>query len=135
MGEPFRSTATELAAGRSTSVAITKSILARIAAVEGRVNAFTEVLQAEALAAAQRADEERRQGHVRGPLHGLPVTIKESIGMAGHASTLGVPSRRNERAPEDAVIVHLLREAGAVLLGRTNVSQLLLFHESRNPVF
>jgi fatty acid amide hydrolase len=139
MGELFRSTATELAAelaaGRQSSVAITSSFLARIAAVEGRVNAFTEVLQAEALAAAQRADEERRQGHVRGPLHGLPVTIKESIGMAGHASTLGVPSRRNERAPEDAVIVQLLREAGAVLLGRTNVSQLLLFHESRNPVF
>ena len=139
MEDLFRLSATalqaELVAGRQTSVAITKSFLARIAAVEGRVHAFTEVLEAEALAAAHRADEERRMGHVRGPLHGLPVTIKESIGMEGHASTLGVPSRKTERAPEDAVVVRLLREAGAVILGRTNVSQLLLFHESRNPVF
>lgn len=121
--------------GETTSEAIVRAQLDRIREVEPRVHAFTEVLEVEAIAAAKRADEERRKGHIRGPLHGLPVTIKESISMEGHASTLGVPARKNTLSSEDALIVRLLRAAGAVILGRTNVSQLLLFHESRNPLF
>jgi fatty acid amide hydrolase len=124
-----------LAASEISSEELTKAHLERIDAVDRGIRAFTTVFRYEALAAARRADEERRRGEVRGPLHGLPVTVKESLDMDGFASTLGAPSRRNLRAKEDAGITQMLREAGAVILGRTNVSQLLLYNESRNPIF
>jgi fatty acid amide hydrolase len=124
-----------LGRGEVSSEEVTAAHLARIDAVDGRVRAFTTVLRDEARAAARRADEERRRGEVRGPLHGLPVSVKESLDMAGMASTMGVTARRHKVAASDAGIVHLLRAAGAVILGRTNTSQLLLFHESDNPVY
>ncbi|MEJ7734043.1 MAG: amidase family protein, partial [Polyangiaceae bacterium] len=121
--------------GDVSSEEVTAAHLARIDAVDGRVRAFTTVLRDEACATARRADEERRRGQVRGPLHGLPVSVKESLDMAGMASTMGVAARRHKVAAADAGIVQLLRAAGAVILGRTNTSQLLLFHESDNPVY
>jgi fatty acid amide hydrolase len=132
-------TATEiarlLAAGEISSEELTRAHLDRIDDVDGQIHAFTTVLRQEALTAARRADEERRRGEVRGPLHGLPVSVKESLDMVGFASTLGIPSRQKLLAVEDAGIIECLRRAGAVILGRTNVSQLLLYHESRNPLF
>ena len=55
--------------------------------------------------------------------------------MEGLASTMGVPSRRTHRATSDGGMIRMLRDAGAVILGRTNVSQYLIYHESRNPIF
>lgn len=127
--------ATLLAARELSAEEVTRAHLARIDALDPRLRAFTHVFRNEALATARRLDDERRRGDVRGPLHGLPVTVKESLDMAGMASTLGVPARRSHRAPADAAIIQLLRRAGAVILGRTNTSQLLLYHESRNPIF
>jgi fatty acid amide hydrolase len=124
-----------LAAGEVSSEEVTRAHLDRIQAVDAKIRAFTEVLEHEALAAARRADEERRRGEVRGPLHGLPITVKESLDFAGRASTLGTTKRRAILASEDAGITELFRRAGAVILGRTNVSQILMFHESRNPLF
>ncbi|WP_437289739.1 amidase [Sorangium sp. So ce406] len=124
-----------LAAREISSEELTRAHLARIDALDPRLHAFTQVLRDEALAAARSLDDERRRGDVRGPLHGLPVTVKESLDMAGMASTLGVASRRDHRAKGDAAVTALLRRAGAVILGRTNVSQLLLYNESRNPLF
>ena len=124
-----------LAASEISSEEATKAHLERIDAVDRGVRAFTTVFRYEALAAARKADDERRRGEVRGPLHGLPVTVKESLDMEGFASTLGAPSRRNVRATEDAGITRMLREAGAVILGRTNLSQLMLYNEARNPIF
>ncbi|MCC6557950.1 MAG: amidase [Polyangiaceae bacterium] len=134
-----RLTATALAdllASRDVSAEeVTRAHLDRIDAVDPKIRAFTQVLRHEAIAAARRADEERRRGDVRGRLHGLPVTVKESLDFAGQASTLGAPSRRGHIAAKDAAVTELLRRAGAVILGRTNVSQILLFHECSNPVF
>src|SRR5262249_32249690 len=123
-----------LAAKEITSEEVTKAHLDRIASADGPIRAFTVVLRDEALAAARRGAEERRRGDIRGPLHGLPVTVKESLDYAGQASTLGTTKRRSIIATEDAGITETLRRAGAVILGRTNVSQILMFHESRNPV-
>ncbi|WP_437591924.1 amidase family protein [Sorangium sp. So ce1000] len=124
-----------LAAREISSEELIRAHLSRIDALEPRLRAFTQVLRDEALAAARGLDEERRRGDVRGPLHGLPITVKESLDMAGMASTLGVASRRGHRATGDAEVIALLRRAGAVILGRTNVSQLLLYNEARNPLF
>ncbi|KYG06393.1 hypothetical protein BE21_35145 [Sorangium cellulosum] len=124
-----------LAAREVSSEEVTRAHLARIEALDPRLRAFTQVLHDEALAAARGLDDERRRGEIRGPLHGLPITVKESLDMAGMASTLGVASRRDHRAAGDAGVTALLRRAGAVILGRTNVSQLLLYNEARNPLF
>src|SRR5262249_59680806 len=62
-------------------------------------------------------------------------TVKESLDFAGQSSTLGTTKRKAIIAAEDAGITESLRRAGAVILGRTNVSQILMFHESRNPVY
>jgi fatty acid amide hydrolase len=124
-----------LTASEISAEELTRAHLDAIAERDGSLRAFTVVLRDEALAAARRADEERRRGEVRGPLHGLPISVKESLDFAGHASTLGAVSRKAHRADRDAVIVDLFRAAGAVVLGRTNVSQLLLYNETRNFIF
>jgi fatty acid amide hydrolase len=138
MSELWELSASELSrrleAREVSSEEATGAYLARIDALNGRLRAFTEVLRAEALEAARRADARRKEG-ARGPLLGVPVSIKESIDCAGKASTLGVASRRAHVAKADGAMVQLLREAGAVILGRTNVPQFLIYHESRNPLF
>jgi fatty acid amide hydrolase len=99
------------------------------------LNAWVVELRERALEEARCADEERARGNVRGPLHGLPVSIKENIDVAGTDATLGATSRRNRPAREDAVTVRLLREAGAIILGKTNVPQTLISMETTNPIF
>ena len=134
----WKRSATELAdlmaRGEVTSVEITQAHLDRIDETDRSLKAFVTVLAESALRDAARADEERAKGR-RGPLLGLPISIKESIDMAGHASTMGVPSRVGQRATSDAVLVAMVREQGGVILGRTNISQFNLYHEARNPLF
>ncbi|NUP11796.1 MAG: amidase [Polyangiaceae bacterium] len=109
--------------------------LDRIITIDGKVGAFIELRRGIALAEARRIDEARARGEDVGPLGGLPISMKENLDMQGHASTLGIFARRNKIAGRDATIVGAVRRAGAVVLGRTNVPQLLLSHETRNPVF
>jgi fatty acid amide hydrolase len=118
-----------------SAVELARAHLDRIERFDGELRAFTHVFAEEALAAAQRADDERARGEARGPLHGLPVSVKESIDWAGRAATMGVASRRSFVAERDGAMIETLRAAGAVILGRTNVSQYLIFHESRNPIY
>lgn len=118
-----------------SSTEVTAAFLERIDALNPRLRACTEVLHDEARAAARDADARIARGERRSVLDGVPVTLKESLDLRGHASTLGMPSRKDHRATDDAVMVAVLREAGAVFLAKTNVSQALLFHESRNPLF
>lgn len=116
----------EMAAGRLTSLALTEAYLARIAAVDRagpRLNSVIE-LNPEATAIAAALDAERAGGQLRGPLHGLPVLIKDNIAThdrmsntAGSVALAGVP------VPRDATLVARLREAGAVILGKTNLSE------------
>lgn len=124
-----------LARGEVSSREVVDAHLARIAAVDGEVRAFTAVFAERARAEADARDRERREGRVRGVLHGLPVSVKECFDLAGEPTTLGLTAWRERRATRDAAFVTLLREAGAVILGRTNLSQTMLFAESRNPVF
>lgn len=120
-----------LARREVSAVEVTRAHLARIDAVDGELRAFTRVFHERALEEAARADA----GPRRGPLHGLPVSLKENFDLEGEATTFGVVARARSRAPRDAALVTALREGGAVVLGRTNVAQLGLFAESRNPLF
>ena len=114
---------------------ILRAHLERIDAVEPRIRAFTEVLREQAQAEAQASDARRARGEALGPLDGVPVTVKECFDVAGRATTLGIPSWAGRIAERDAAMVTALRRAGAVLLGRTNLSQTMLYVEARNPVF
>lgn len=132
---PLRALARALATRQVSSTEVTRAYLARIDVIEPVIHACTAVLREEALAAAKEADARLARGDPRSLLDGVPITVKESLDLRGQASTLGMPSRKAHRATDDAVMVEVLREAGAVFLAKTNVSQALLFHESRNPLF
>lgn len=136
----YRLSATELLrhleGGETTSVAIVEALIARANETEPRVNALTHRFDTEALAEAKRCDEERAAGKLRGPLHGLPITIKESVETAGLASTMGLESRRGEVATRDAVSVAEARRLGAIPWAKTNVPQTLMVPmESVNFLF
>jgi len=109
--------------------------LGRIEQVDARIHAFTEVLRERAVADAEASDGRRRRGEARGPLDGVPVSFKECFDIEGRATTIGIPSWRGRIAERDAAMVTLLREAGAVAFGRTNLSQTMLYIEARNPIF
>lgn len=116
----------QMAAGSLTARELTSAYVERIAAVDAagpRLNAVIE-LNPEALAIAERLDAERKSGRVRGPLHGIPVLIKDNIDTADQMNTTaGSLALVGARPPRDAFIVARLREAGAVLLGKTNLSE------------
>jgi fatty acid amide hydrolase len=84
---------------------------------------------------AATIDAARLHGKRLGSLAGVPFTVKESFDVAGTATTMGLSTHRQRRATSDAYHVTRLREAGAILLGKTNTSQLLMGNESDNPVY
>lgn len=124
-----------LATGELSSEEVVRALHARIDALDGRLGCFVHRDPERVLAEAREADQERAAGKVRGPLHGLPLSIKESVDVAGTDATLGLRSRQGKPATSDAVLVQSLRDAGAILLGKTNVPQLLLAQETENVLF
>lgn len=124
----------QMSQGELSSKEVVRAHLERIEALNPALNAFVEVYSKRALADAARCDEERARGAARGPLHGLPISVKECIDVAGEPTTLGLNNRR-AIAETDAAIVTVLREAGAIPLGRTNNPQVLLSHETSSPRF
>ncbi|MBM3907770.1 MAG: amidase [Gemmatimonadetes bacterium] len=135
----FEKTAAELssmmARGELTSRALTERYLQRIAAMDKQGPAINAVIElnpdAEAIAAAM--DAERKAGKVRGPLHGIPVLIKDNIDSADRMrTTAGSLALADSRPLQDAFIVKRLREAGAVLLGKTNLSEWANYRSTRS---
>ncbi len=117
--------------GRMTSRQITRWYLNRIATLDKRINSIIEV-DPDALAIAARLDAERRAGQVRGPLHGIPVVIKDNIDTADRMkTTAGSLALVDAPAPKhDAPIVARLREAGAVIMAKTNLSEWANFRDT-----
>jgi aspartyl-tRNA(Asn)/glutamyl-tRNA(Gln) amidotransferase subunit A len=97
--------------------------LGRIQALDGRLGAFVTVLAEQARAEAAARDAERAAGRVRGPLHGVPVAVKDLIDVAGVVTTAGSPKLAGNRAERDAPLVARLREAGAVVIGKTRTHE------------
>lgn len=126
---------TQMQRGTHSSKSITKMYLKRIAKVdkEGpRLNAVIE-LNPDALAIASQMDEERKQGKIRGPLHGIPVLIKDNINTGDKMqTTAGSLALAGNIASADAFIVKKLRDAGAVILGKTNLSEWANFRSTRS---
>lgn len=95
-------------------------MLDRTAEVNGRLNAVVQVLEAEALSAADAADAAVARGEPLGPLHGVPVTTKVNVDQQGVATTNGIVALKDAVATQDGPVVANLRRAGAILFGRTN---------------
>ena len=122
--------------GRVTSREIVEDLHRRADEVEPRVNAFCIEFRRQALAQADRRDEARKAGRDLGALHGVPVSIKESVDTAGAPTTCGMKAREGNTAEEDALVVQLALEQGAIILGKTNVPQTLLApFESTNALY
>ena len=99
------------------------------------MNAYVYVLRDEALAAARRADEALARGEAPGPLHGVPVNVKESFRVEGRPCTWGMPWLKDSRAPRHATAVQRLIDAGAVLMGATNVPFQLMDGQAFNDIY
>ena len=121
--------------GQTTAVAITGLYLKRIAAIDKAgptLNSVIEINKA-ALSIAAAMDKERKAGKIRGPLHGIPVLIKDNINTGDEMmTTAGALALKGNIAATDASIVERLRAAGAVLLGKTNLSEWANFRSSKS---
>lgn len=126
--------AARMAGGELSSARLTQAYLDRIAALDDagpQLNAVIE-LNPNALAEARALDEERKAGHARGPLHGIPVLIKDNIDAVPMVNSAGSLALAAHRPKQDAPLVAALRKAGAVILGKTNLSEWANFRSTRS---
>jgi amidase len=124
-----------LATGKVTSKQLVAAYTQRIQLLNSRgpsLNAV-RVLNPTAGDEAEQADRERAQGRLRGPLHGIPVLVKDNIDVAGLPTTAGALALENSRPPGDAFIVQRLRAAGAIILGKTNLTEFANFTTAGMP--
>jgi amidase len=108
----------------------------------GRIRQFNPALnaivisnEADAIRTARERDDDLRQHVVRGPLHGVPVTVKESFNLTGFKTTVNFPQLKNNVATADALVVRRLKEAGATILGKTNIPTMLSDYQSFGPLY
>lgn len=119
--------------GEATSARITELFLERSEALNPKLNAYITIDREGALAAARRADEERRAGKTRGPLHGVPIGLKDLFDTAGLRTTGGSKHFAARVPSEDAHTVALLRDAGAIIIGKLNLHEWALGVTTANP--
>jgi len=124
-----------MARGAMSAEDYTRACLDRIAALEGAVHAFIHLDPAHALAQARALDAHRRSGKPLGPLHGVPVGIKDIFDTADYPTECGSPLFKGRRLAHDCTAVARLREAGAVIIGKTVTTECAYFHPgaTRNP--
>ncbi|KAI9590976.1 amidase signature domain-containing protein [Syncephalis fuscata] len=100
-----------------------------------RLNCLTEICISEAISDARVLDARLANGGPVGPLHGLPISVKDSVGMKGYDACIGYSAWTETPLSEDAVVIKCLRRAGAIPFVKTNIPQTLLAFECENPVF
>lgn len=127
--------ASQLASGQTTSEALTTAYLARIAAMDRQGPTLRSIiaLNPDAIMQARALDLERRAGRVRGPLHGIPILVKDNIETLDPvATTAGSLALRENVTHRDATVVAKLRKAGVLILGKTNLDEWAAFRSSRS---
>ncbi len=127
--------AADIARGVISAEDYTGACLERIAAIEGEVQAFAHLDPEHALAQARALDGHKSEGRLIGPLHGIPVGIKDIFDTADYPTECGSPIFAGRRPAADATAVRKLREAGAVIIGKTVSTEFAYFHpgKTRNP--
>jgi aspartyl-tRNA(Asn)/glutamyl-tRNA(Gln) amidotransferase subunit A len=124
-----------------TSTELVQALLERINVLNPKVNAYVTVMAQEALAQASVLDAEQKAGKFRGPLHGIPLALKDNIDTAGTRTTAASPMFKDRIPTEDAAIVARLKKAGAIILGKVNLHEFAIgctgdisyFGPARNP--
>jgi aspartyl-tRNA(Asn)/glutamyl-tRNA(Gln) amidotransferase subunit A len=124
-----------------TATQLTNAVLDRIAVYDVKVNSYITVMREEALRQAAQMDEEQKAGKLRGPLHGIPIALKDNIDTAGTRTTAASGVFQTRVPTEDADIVRRLKEAGAVIVGKLNLHEFAMgctgdvsyFGPTRNP--
>ncbi|NJM54166.1 MAG: amidase [Blastocatellia bacterium] len=114
---------------------VTQHFINRIEEVNPKLNAVVVKLYDQALKKADEADNLQAKGESLGKLHGLPFTIKECLDLLNTPSTLGVLARRDDRPKTNDLYVEALQNQGGIVLGKTNVPQLMVFIECYNRVY
>jgi len=122
-----------LARGALSPVELTRAVLDRIERLDGRLNCYITLLTDSALDQARTAEAEIRRGAYRGPLHGIPIAVKDNLETAGIRTTAGSKILAEHVPAEDAPAVARLKAAGAVILGKTNLHEFGMGATSINP--
>ena len=130
-----KSIAVGIRARTFSAVEVVEAHLARINEVNGSLNAVVCLASERARTEARRADEALSRGHNLGPLHGVPITLKDSIDTQGVVTTGGTMGRIGFVPKRDSTVAARLRAAGAILLGKTNTPELTLAGETNNLVY
>lgn len=131
---PVTSLVAAIQARTVSSSEVVEACLRRIEAVNPTLNAVVRLAD-DALEAARRADKDLGMGRLRGPLHGVPFTIKDSLDTAGLATTAGTSGWARRVPSRDSTVVARLRAAGGILLGKTNTPEFTWSNETENLVF
>ena len=118
--QPAHQLAAEIAARRLSPVDIVDAFLARIARLDGKLHAYIDVYGDDARLAAEAADKAIRSGHSVGPLHGVPIALKDLIDLEGRVTTGGSMAWRDRRSPAPATLARKLIAAGMIVLGKTH---------------
>jgi len=124
-----------MASGELSAEQILDAVLEQARALNGELNAIVTLDETGAREQARRADKARARGGSLGPLHGIPVTIKDSYETAGLLTTSGFPGLKTYLPEQDATPVARLKAAGAVIMGKTNLPMLAGDFQTRNPIF
>jgi amidase len=119
----LRELAARIRAREISPVAVTRSHLERIASVDAALGSYALVMADVAMAEAASAEAEIAAGHYRGPLHGVPIAVKDLFWTNGFPTAAGMAIYKDFRPPDDATVVHRLKEAGAVLLGKLQMTE------------
>ncbi|HZT89817.1 MAG TPA: amidase [Stellaceae bacterium] len=117
---PAHRLSAEIMARRLSPVAVVEALLTRIAAHDGKLHAFVEVYGDDARLAAEAAEKAIRAGHAVGPLHGVPIALKDLIDLQGRITTGGSEVWRDRRSPSTATIARRFLAAGMIVLGKTH---------------
>jgi len=118
-----------------SSSEVVEAYLKRIKAINPGLNAIVQLCEESARSEALKADQELSRENIRGPLHGVPMTLKDSFDSAGIISAGGTLGRKNFIPARDATILSRVRKNGAILLGKTNTPELTLMYETNNLVY
>jgi len=118
-----------------SAVEVVEANLKRIDEINGKLNAVVQICADRALEEAREADTALARGETKGPLHGVPMTLKDSLDTKGIITTGGTKGRESFVPEEDATLVARLRSSGAILLGKTNTPELTLAGETDNLIY